>query len=35
MVSSKMQANNHPIYAIDTELGSQIFFNDYCFEGET
>ena len=35
MVSRKMQLDNHPIYVVDTELGSQIFFNNCCFEGET
>jgi hypothetical protein len=34
MVSSKTQPNNHPIYAIDTEVGSSIFCNDLSFEEE-
>jgi hypothetical protein len=34
MVSSKTQPNNHPIYAIDTEVGSSIFYNDLSFEEE-
>lgn len=28
MVSSKEKPNNHPIYVVDTELGSSILFND-------
>jgi hypothetical protein len=34
MVSSKTQPNNHPIYSVDTEIGSSIFYNDLSFEGE-
>ena len=34
MVSNKDKPENHPIYAIDTELGSSIFYNDSSFEGE-
>jgi hypothetical protein len=34
MVSSKTQPNNHPIYSIDTEVGSSIFYNDLSFEEE-
>jgi ribonuclease HI len=34
MVSSKRKPNNHPIYSIDTEVGSSIFYNDLCFEEE-
>jgi hypothetical protein len=34
MVSSKMQPNNHPIYSIDMEVGSSIFYNDLSFEEE-
>ena len=32
MVSGKTQPNNHPIYSVETELGSSIFFNDFSFE---
>ena len=32
MVSNKSHPNNHPIYSMETELGSSIFFNDLCFE---
>jgi hypothetical protein len=32
MVSSKTQPNNHPIYSVDTEVGSSIFYNDLRFE---
>jgi ribonuclease HI len=32
MVSSKTQSNNHPIYYVDTEVGSSIFYNDTSFE---
>ena len=32
MVSSHERTNNHPIYAVDTELGSSIFFNDFYIE---
>jgi hypothetical protein len=34
MVSNNTQLNNHPIYAIDTEVGSSIFYNDLSFEEE-
>ena len=34
MVSSKDKPDNHPIYAVDRELGSSIFYNDSSFEGE-
>jgi hypothetical protein len=32
MASSKNQPNNHPIYSIDTEVGSSIFFNNLSFK---
>jgi len=32
MVSNKAQLNKHPIYSLETELGSSIFFNGLCFE---
>jgi hypothetical protein len=32
MVNNKSQLNNHPIYFVETELGSSIFFNDMFFE---
>ena len=28
VVSSQYKPNNHVIYAVDTDLGSSIFFND-------
>jgi hypothetical protein len=34
MVSSKTQPNNHPIYSVDTEIDSSIFYNDLSFERE-
>jgi hypothetical protein len=34
MVSNKTQPHNHPIYTIDTEVGSSIFYNDLNFEEE-
>jgi hypothetical protein len=34
MVRSKMQQNNHPIYSVDTEIDSSIFYNDLSFEEE-
>jgi hypothetical protein len=34
MVSNKTQPNNHPIYAINTEVGSSILYNDLSFEEE-
>jgi hypothetical protein len=34
MVSSKTQPNNHPIYSLDTEVGSSIFYNNLSFEEE-
>jgi hypothetical protein len=33
-VSSKTQSNNHPIYSIDNEIKSSIFYNDLSFEEE-
>jgi hypothetical protein len=33
MVSNKVQPNNHPIYSVETKIGSSIFFNiDVSFE---
>jgi hypothetical protein len=32
MISSKDNRENHPIYAMDTDLGFAILFNDLCFE---
>jgi ribonuclease HI len=32
MVSIKTQPNNHPIYYVDTEVGSSIFYNNLIFE---
>jgi hypothetical protein len=32
MVSNKSQPSNHPIYSVETELGSSILFKDLCFE---
>jgi hypothetical protein len=34
MVSNKSQPSNHPIYSVETELGSSIFFNDLCSKEE-
>jgi hypothetical protein len=34
MVRSKMEPNNHPIYSINIEVGSSIFYNDLSFEDE-
>jgi hypothetical protein len=34
MVSSKTQPKNHPIYSINTEIISSIFYNVLSFEGE-
>jgi hypothetical protein len=34
MVSNKSQPKNHPIYSVETEIGSSIFFNDLSFEEE-
>jgi hypothetical protein len=34
MVRSKTQLNNHPIYFVDTEIDSSIFYNDLSFEEE-
>jgi hypothetical protein len=31
MVSSKMHLINHPIYSIDIEIDSSIFYNDMIF----
>jgi hypothetical protein len=32
MVSRKDKPKNHPIYLIDTDIGSTIFYNDLCLE---
>ena len=32
MVSSKNSPENHPIYVVDTDLGSSILYNDLSFE---
>jgi hypothetical protein len=32
MMSIKTQLNNNPIYSVDTEIGSSIFYNDLSFE---
>jgi hypothetical protein len=34
MVSRKTQPNKHPIYYVDTEIGSSIFYNDLSFKEE-
>jgi hypothetical protein len=34
MVSNKAHPNNHPIYSVETEIGSSILFNDLSFEEE-
>jgi hypothetical protein len=34
MFSRKIKQNNHPIYSVDTEVGSSIFYNDLCFDEE-
>jgi hypothetical protein len=34
MVSNKAQPNNHPIYSVETNIFSSIFFNDLSFEEE-
>jgi len=34
MVSIKKQPNKHPMYSIDIEVGSSIFYNDLSFEEE-
>jgi len=34
MVSRKRKPNNHPIYYVDTQVSSSIFFNDLLFEEE-
>jgi hypothetical protein len=34
MVRNKKQLNNHPIYSVDTEIDSSIFYNDLSFEEE-
>ena len=30
MINNKDNPKNHPIYAIDTDMGSSMFFNDLC-----
>jgi hypothetical protein len=32
IVNNKSQPSNNPIYVVETELGSSIFFNDLCFQ---
>ena len=32
MISSKENLENHPIYAVDTDLGFAGFYNDLCFK---
>jgi hypothetical protein len=34
MVNNKAQPNNHPIYFVETDIGSSILFNDLSFEEE-
>jgi hypothetical protein len=34
MVSSKDKPNNHPIYVVDIDIGSSIFYHNYCCKGE-
>jgi len=34
IISSQKQLENHPIYVVDTDFGSQIFYNYLCFEEE-
>jgi hypothetical protein len=34
MVRNKTQPNNHPIYSVDTDIGSSIFYNDLSFKEE-
>jgi hypothetical protein len=34
MVSIKTHLNNHPIYSVDTDIDSSIFYNDPSFEEE-
>ena len=34
MVKNKSQPSNHPIYSVETDMGSSIFFNDLCCEEE-
>ena len=34
MVSSRDNPHNHPIYVVDIDLGSSIFYNDLHFEEE-
>jgi hypothetical protein len=34
MVNNKSHPNNHPIYSMETEIGSSIFFNDLSSEEE-
>jgi len=30
MISNRENPENHPIYSIDTDMGSSMFFNDVC-----
>ena len=32
VVSSQEKPDNHPIYVVDTDLGSSIFYNDFHYE---
>ena len=30
MISNKDNVENHPIYVVDTDMGSAMFYNDIC-----
>jgi hypothetical protein len=33
MINNNDNPENHPIYAVDTDMGSSMFFNDLCPQG--
>jgi len=33
MVRIKYKPNNHPVYYVETDIGSSIFYNNLCLEG--
>ena len=33
MISNKEKPENRPIYVVDTDMGSSMFFNDLCLQG--
>ena len=34
MISNPDKPQNHPIYSVETDLGTSVFYNDLCLEEE-